>query len=61
LVAVSSSGSGNRIMTSDDGITWTLRSTPASTGWWSICWSPQRRQFAAVSNSGAGNRVMVSP
>lgn len=60
-VSSSGSGSGNRIMTSDDGITWTLRSTPASTGWRSICWSPQRRQFAAVSNSGAGNRVMVSP
>ena len=60
-MAVSSSGSGNRIMTSDDGLTWTLRSTPASTGCWSICWSPQRSQFAAVSNSGAGNRVMVSP
>ena len=61
LMAVSSSSTGNRIMTSPDGITWALRNTPASTGWRSICWSPQRRQFAAVSNSGAGNRVMVSP
>jgi len=45
-VAVSTSGSGNRIMTSADGISWTLRSTPVSTGWRSICWSAQRRPFA---------------
>ncbi len=61
LVAVSSSGTGNRIMTSADGITWTVRSSPSSTGWRAICWTPQRSQFVAVSNSGACNRVMVSP
>ena len=61
LVAVSSSGTGNRIMTSSDGLSWTTRSSPADLGWRSLCWSPQRRKFAAVSNSGAGNRVMVSP
>jgi hypothetical protein len=48
-------------MTSADGITWTVRTSPANTSWRSICWSPQRSQFAAVSNSGTGNRVMVSP
>jgi hypothetical protein len=61
LVAAASSGTGNRIMTSGDGLNWTVRSSPADLGWRSLCWSPQRRQFAAVSNSGAGNRVMVSP
>ena len=48
-------------MTSADGLNWTVRSSPADLGWRSLCWAPQRRQFAAVSNSGAGNRVMVSP
>jgi hypothetical protein len=61
LVALNSSGTGNRIMTSADGLSWTVRSSPADLGWRSLCWSPQRSQFAAVSNSGAGNRVMVSP
>jgi hypothetical protein len=61
LVAVASSGTGNRVMTSSDGLSWTVRSSPADLGWGSLCWSPQRRQFVAVSNSGARNRVMVSP
>ena len=60
LVAVSSSGTGKRIMTSGDGLSWMVRNSPADLGWRSLYWSTQRRQFAAVSNSGAGNRVMVS-
>lgn len=48
-------------MTSPDGITWSSRNSEADNTWNSLCWLPQRSQFAAVSNSGAGNRVMVSP
>ena len=61
LVEAASSGTGNRIMSSADGLRWTVRSSPADLGWRSLCWSPQRRQFVAVSNSCAGKWVMVSP
>jgi hypothetical protein len=37
-VAVSSSGTGNRIMTSADGLNWTVRSSPEDLGWRSLCW-----------------------
>lgn len=60
-MAVASSDTRNWIMTSADGLSWSVRSSAADLGWRSLCWSPQRRQFAAFSNSGAGNRVMVSP
>ena len=33
LVAVSSSGTGNRIMTSADGLNWTVRISPGHLGW----------------------------
>ncbi len=48
-------------MTSPDGITWTLRSSAADNGWFSVCWSPERSLFVAVAFSGTGNRVMTSP
>ena len=54
-------GTGNRVMTSPDGLSWSVRSSAADLGWGSICWAPQRGQFVAVSNSGSGNRVMLSP
>lgn len=44
--------SGNpRIMTSSDGINWTLRSTPINLGWYSVVWSPKLGLFCA----GRGN------
>ena len=61
FVAVGTSGSGNRVMTSSDGINWTTYSSAADNGWTSICWSPQLSIFVAVANSGTGNRVMTSP
>jgi hypothetical protein len=33
LVAASSSGTGNRIMTSADGLSWTVPNSPADLGW----------------------------
>ena len=59
--AVSSSGSGNRVMTSLDGVNWTSRTSATDNNWNSICWSPELGIFCAVSLSGTGNRVMTSP
>jgi len=60
--AVAYSGTGNRVMTSPDGITWTARTSAADNSWLSVCWSPELGLFCAVAIAGtAGNRVMTSP
>ena len=59
--AVAITGTGNRVMTSPDGINWTARTTPADINWVSVCWSPELGLFCAVANTGTGNRVMTSP
>ena len=41
------------------GVNWTLRSSAADNGWWSVCYG--NGMFVAVAYSGAGNRVMTSP
>ena len=61
FVAVAYSGTGNRVMTSPDGINWTQRASAADNVWRSVCWSPERMLFVAVAETGAGNRVMTSP
>ena len=61
FVAVAFSGTGNRVMTSPDGITWTARTSAADNDWRSVCWSPELALFVAVADSGTGNRVMTSP
>jgi hypothetical protein len=61
FVAVASSGTGNRVMTSPDGINWTIRSSAADNNWKSVCWSPELSLFVAVASSGTDNRVMTSP
>jgi hypothetical protein len=58
-VAVSSSGTGNRVMTSPDGITWTSRTSAADNSWRSVTYGGGL--FVAVSTTGTGNRVMTSP
>jgi hypothetical protein len=60
FVAVGESGTGNRIITSTDGISWIDRSSPADNGWQSVCWAPELSLFVAVAYSGTGNRVMTS-
>ena len=45
-------------MTSPDGITWTLRTTPHNNGWNAIAWSG--KVFAAVADAGSGSRVAIS-
>ncbi|ESR22805.1 DUF2793 domain-containing protein [Lutibaculum baratangense] len=59
--AVAITGTGNRVMTSPDGIAWTARTSAADNNWTSVAWSPELRLFAAVAASGTGNRVMTSP
>jgi hypothetical protein len=59
FVAVANNGTGNRVMTSPDGVTWTIRSSAADNGWLSVCWSKEVGLFVAVADSGTGNRVMT--
>ena len=47
-----------RVMTSPDGINWTIRSTPANSYWTSVTYG--NGLFVAVANIGS-NRVMTSP
>jgi hypothetical protein len=58
--AVAYSGTGNRVMTSPDGINWTSRTSAADNEWRSVCWSPYLNMFCAVASSGT-NRAMTSP
>jgi hypothetical protein len=60
FVVVSIDTTGNIIMTSPDGITWTSRTSPANNQWKSVCWSPELMLFVAVSLSGSSNKVMTS-
>ena len=61
FVAVADSGTGNRVMTSPDGINWNTRTTPVDNTWNSITWAPELGLFVAVATSGTGDRVMTSP
>jgi hypothetical protein len=57
FVAVATSGTGNRVMTSPDGITWTARTSAADNSWFSVTYG--NGLFVAVAISGTGNRVMT--
>jgi hypothetical protein len=60
LVAVSSSGNGDRIMIAENSnIFWKTIPSPANNYWTSIVWSPELELFAAVASSGT-NRIMTS-
>lgn len=62
LVAVSSSGTGDRAMIAEDSTSfWTCITTPADNDWRSVTWSSDLNLFCAVASSGIGNRVMTSP
>jgi hypothetical protein len=58
FVSVSYDGSGNRVMTSADGITWTSRTSAADHQWRSVTYA--NGGFVAVADSGTGTRVMTS-
>ena len=57
FAAVANTGTGNRVMTSPDGIAWTIRAA-TDNQWRSVCWSPELHLFIAVDET--GNRVMTS-
>ena len=61
FVAVANSGTGNRVMTSPDGINWTSRTSAADNSWFSVCWSPELSLFVAVAISVSSSRVLTSP
>jgi hypothetical protein len=50
FVAVANTGTGNRVMTSPDGINWTIRASVADNNWWGICYG--NGTFVATSYSG---------
>jgi hypothetical protein len=52
-------GRGTKIMTSPNGINWTLQTAPYSGNLYGVCWSPELTLFVAVSEDGP-NRVMTS-
>ncbi len=60
-VAVASSGTGNRIMTSSDGTMWIARTSPADNNWEKVIWATELGLFVAVASSGTSNRIMTSP
>ena len=39
FVAVATTGTGNRVMTSPDGITWAPRTSAADNGWRGVVWA----------------------
>ena len=58
FVAVASSGTGNRVMTSPDGITWTSRTSAADNNWFSVIYG--NGLFVAVAAFVGTQRVMTS-
>lgn len=58
FVAVASSGSGNRVMTSTDGKNWVTASGVAEIAWSSVTYG--NGVFVAVSSARSGNKIMSS-
>lgn len=60
LVVVSSNGAGSQVVTSSDGVSWTMRTTPAlNTAWTSIAYGNGR--FVVMGQTGGtGGRMMTS-
>lgn len=58
FIAVSTTGTGNRVATSLDGKTWTQRTSAADQGWAASACAGD--VAFAVSNTGTGTRVMTS-
>lgn len=54
FVVVMNTNTVNAIITSPDGITWTLRAAPVIADWKSVVWSPQIGIFCAVADTTDG-------
>lgn len=59
FAVVGSTGTGDRVITSEDGKTWTLGASSSNSFFRDICWSPSLGLFAAVADS--SQVVMTSP
>jgi predicted RecA/RadA family phage recombinase len=61
FVAVAWFGTGNRVMTSPDGINWTIRTTPIDNAWYAVTYG--NGLFVAVSDGqeATSTNVMTSP
>ena len=57
FVAVSYSGTGNRVMSSPDGLAWTSRVSASDSGWECVAWVSSLNLFVAL----ATNAIMTSP
>ena len=64
LVAINSNGTGGtnleRVATSMDGVTWTIRTAASVSAWSDICYSSDLKLLVAVSSS-ATSAIMTSP
>lgn len=58
-MAVANDGTGDNVMTSPDGITWTAQTSAADNGWGGITYGGGL--FVAVGSTGGSNQVMTSP
>lgn len=62
FVAVAESGAGNRVMTSPDGINWTVRVTPViNVEWWSVAYGAGLIVAVARGFDNGDTKVMTSP
>ena len=62
FAVVGTTGTGNRVITSPDGVTWTSRTSAADIQWEDICWHDEIDLFVAVGAGGsAATQVMTSP
>ena len=63
FAVVGRSGTGDRVITSPDGIVWTTRTSAADISWNDIVWSPELSLFVAVGgiDGTAAQQVMTSP
>lgn len=59
FAAVAFRGIGNRVMTSPNGINWTIQTSAANNDWSSIAWAPELGLFAAVAEGGGGTGYYV--
>ena len=51
-----------KVMTSNDGYNWTLRTVPTAAeypSWVSVCWSPQLGIFVTVASNGGGSNANI--
>ena len=61
FVAVSETGTGDRIMTSSDGVAWTSRTSPANNEWFGVTWADSLGLILSVAETGSLNGAMSSP